>query len=192
MSISLIVTEDNICGIGKNNQFAWSIDENLTFYNNLTIGNCVVMGRNTWDTISPNNRGLSNRINIILSSTLTQEQLNSENVTGAECHIASNIEQVFSIHNQYGPGKDLYIMGGSLTYKQFFNITEPKINTIYITRLNKDYECDILFPHEDFLRFLGNNTIESEKVVTSTMVMDNLNNIMVEYEINKIQITSNV
>ena len=64
----MIVATDLVGGIGKNNNLPWHHSTDLKIFKSLTIGNIVVMGRNTWDSLPK--KPLPTRVNVVLSSTL--------------------------------------------------------------------------------------------------------------------------
>ena len=47
ISIIVAVSEDN--GIGKDNELLWHIPEDMKRFKNLTWGQCVIMGKKTWE-----------------------------------------------------------------------------------------------------------------------------------------------
>ena len=62
--VSLIVAVDENRGIGKNGKMPWHIPADLKRFKELTIGNIVIMGRKTFESIgSP----LPHRLNIIIT-----------------------------------------------------------------------------------------------------------------------------
>jgi dihydrofolate reductase/thymidylate synthase len=188
MKISLIVACDSLYGIGKNNQIPWHITPDMKFFSKVTENGCVIMGRNTWESIPPQNRGLKNRLNIILSKTFNEYSISSQNNTGSESYLAKNVEEMIEIYKLVGNKRNIFIIGGSALYKQFLKIPDL-IETIYITKINYNYNCDTFFPHEEFLLFLKNNKTVVEKIL-SDKIVDKLNNIEVEFEINKINVVN--
>jgi dihydrofolate reductase/thymidylate synthase len=190
MKISLIVACDNLYGIGKNNQIPWHITPDLKFFSKITENTCVVMGRNTWESIPMQNRGLKNRLNIIVSSTFNEYSISSQNTTGSESYLAKTVEEVFDIYKLVGNNKDIFIIGGTMLYKQFLRIPNL-VENIYITKINHTYDCDTYFPKEDFLLFLKNHKTNFEKIF-SDKTIDKLNNIEVEFEINKISVVNEI
>src|SRR4051812_8007556 len=63
---------EEILGIGitinKVSTMTWSFKDDMDHFRNTTIGNFVLMGRKTWESIPINFRPLFNRINIVVSS----------------------------------------------------------------------------------------------------------------------------
>ena len=53
--------------IGHGGAMPWHIPEDLAHFKQLTSGNPVVMGRKTWDSLSPRFRPLSGRRNIVVT-----------------------------------------------------------------------------------------------------------------------------
>lgn len=66
-SIKLIfaVSSNNI--IGRNNKLPWHIPEDLARFKELTNGDIVVMGKNTWYSLPGKTRPLPGRTNVVLS-----------------------------------------------------------------------------------------------------------------------------
>ena len=90
--IKLIVCCDADYGIGVDNSLPWNIPEDMKIFRKKTIGdkhNCVIMGRNTCESIPSKYFPLSNRHNCILSS-VHPENLH-ENVS-----VYRNKEDLFS------------------------------------------------------------------------------------------------
>lgn len=85
---SVIVASEVNGGIGFKDNIPWSIPEDMNFFRakttNLnkkseklseTLRNAVIMGRKTWESIRSEHLPLRNRLNVILSSTKTAEEL---------------------------------------------------------------------------------------------------------------------
>ena len=64
MSISIIVAIGNQGQIGVNNRLPWKLKEDLENFRKLTIGNVVIFGRKTFESIG---RPLPNRINVVIT-----------------------------------------------------------------------------------------------------------------------------
>ena len=141
--LNIIVCCDNNYGIGKNNGLPWCIKEEMRLFKNKTIGNnnnCVIMGKNTYESINTKYFPLKNRKNIILSSTLNELEIKNDNVILCNTHY-DVIEYVKeSNHDVY------WIIGGSQIYQFFLNYYNNIINEIHISVINKNYLCDTFFP----------------------------------------------
>src|ERR1041384_5288384 len=59
--------------IGKDNKLPWHLPEDLRWFKKLTMGNVIIMGRKTWDSIG---KPLPNRESIVL----TRSQIDIPNV----------------------------------------------------------------------------------------------------------------
>ena len=133
MKIKLIAAIDLRFGIGKNNKLLFKIPEDLRLFKQLTIGNVVLMGRKTFDSICC--KPLPDRINIVITSVKDFEN--------AVITTFDNMETAVEYSEQNFPDKDLYIIGGGKIYKQGIKYADE----IILTKYNKLYEdADTYFP----------------------------------------------
>ena len=153
MNINIIVAYCKNYGIGINNNMPWHIKGDLKKFKNYTTGkgnNAVIMGKNTWSSLK--NTALNNRDNLILSTTLSIDELSGKNITKSFKNI-EELEDFVRLKNY----DELWIMGGEKIYKTFLNINDPKklmVNNIYATYLDKEFECDTYFPKIDCNKFM--------------------------------------
>ncbi len=139
MNVSIIVAVDKKGGISKNGQIPWQIKEDMNFFIDVTkreykhkLKNILIMGKNTWLACRDT---LKNREIIVISSTVKVDDY-------ANTYLSSTYEEALKMANDfYNNGKigHIFICGGSQIYKESFN---HKINTIYLTTIDYDYECD--------------------------------------------------
>lgn len=151
MNFKIIVAVDKDFGIGLNNSLPWNYKSDMLFFKEMTKGqgnNAVVMGKNTYLSIG---RPLPGRKNIILSTSLKDVSKNID--------IFQNINDLceFCKDKNYD---SVWIIGGESIYRQFLEL--KLINVIYLTEIDRKYECDTFFPKllDDFT--LSKN--ESEKI----------------------------
>lgn len=143
MEFSIVFSSDINGGIGCKIQegkdieiiseyaLPWYCSTDLKFFKNLTINNTVIMGKNTFDSLPKFNNdqkeqdkiqaGLSNRINIVLTSQNIKN--NYSNV-----YFANNIQDVFT-YCQNNNLNNLFVIGGANIFKQF--MSSPFLKYIY-------------------------------------------------------------
>ena len=131
-NIYAVMAHDLEGGIGLDNKLPWFYREDLKrFYKLTTVDNsCVVMGRNTWDSLPK--KPLARRTNIILSSTLPQRAEDNVFVVRR----MARLEQLMQTYNH------VFIIGGANLLEQLM----PMVDTLFITRINKVYKCDTFMP----------------------------------------------
>lgn len=127
-NLAIIVAISKNGYIGKNNKLLFHLPDDLRRFRNLTNGKTVVMGRNTY--LSLPNGALTNRRNIVISDLND----NFEN-----CEMVSSIPELLDI---IGNDNEVFIIGGGMIYKQFYNL----ISKLYLTVVNKEYDGDVKFP----------------------------------------------
>lgn len=127
MSISLIVAYDNKTrAIGFKNELLFDIPDDLKRFRELTTGNAVIMGKETFISIG---RPLPKRLNIILSRNEEyQKELESKYSTDILI-TASSIEE--AVNKSKEMNKDIFIIGGSSIYKQAVNM--DIVDNYYLT-----------------------------------------------------------
>ncbi len=129
--INLIVCVDSKNGIGFNGTIPWNLPPDMEYFREKTTNNIIVMGRKTWESIG--SKALPNRINIVITS-------NPENIKGAFAF--TNLKEIITIIQQLK--KSIFVIGGSKLYEEAI----PFADFIYLTRIDKDFNCDTFFPHK--------------------------------------------
>jgi len=113
--------------IGKDNQLPWRFSSDLKHFKEITMGHTVIMGRKTFESIG---KPLPNRENFVLS----RQKKNGEQGIS----FFSSIDEAFSKVKS----DKAFIIGGGDLYRQ----TLDRIDGIYLTRIQKDYEGDTFYP----------------------------------------------
>jgi dihydrofolate reductase len=128
--------------IGKDNKLIWNLPEDLKRFKDLTLGNPIVMGRKTYESIG---KSLPGRLNIILTK--------NRDFKADNCLIYNNIYDMLEIYQQ----SNLFVIGGGEIYNMFL----PHAKKIELTLIDKDFEGDTFFPE------LGSDWIESNVEINS-------------------------
>jgi dihydrofolate reductase len=162
---NIIVAFDNNRGIGKNNTIPWYFSEDLKYFSKITKGtnnnNAIIMGKNTWTSLT---KPLLKRDNLILSTTLDITNNSPKNNYIKTFRTLEELE-LFCINQNY---TNVWIIGGGQIYNDFLNNNIDKINKIYATIINNDYNCDVFFPKLDALQW---KIIKREdKIENNTMI----------------------
>jgi thymidylate synthase len=124
MEIWIIFAATGNQGIGLHNKIPWNYKDDLMHFKRTTIGNAIIMGRKTYESIG---RPLPSRYNIVVSSKLI-----------------NNVKTVHSIKDGVNYAKSLnvkylWVCGGSTIYDYFLN--NYRIDGFSITEIPY-YECD--------------------------------------------------
>ncbi len=130
--ISIIVAVASNNAIGRNNELLWHIPEDLQRFKKLTMGQCLIMGKNTWYSLP--RRPLPGRTNIVLTDDPC------ECIEG--CISAYSIDDALS---KCEKGKEVFVIGGGSVYRQFLDIADR----LYLTHVHKDFDADTFFPEID-------------------------------------------
>lgn len=120
--------------IGKNNELPWHLPNDLKYFKEITNGNTVLMGKNTYDSIIARlGKPLPNRNTVVLSSTLTEHP--------TDVLVCSDITEALRVSN------DIYIIGGAGVYKEALD--RNIVDTMYLTEVQAKVDGDVLFPQFD-------------------------------------------
>lgn len=134
--LNLIAALDMNEGIGKDNKLAWRIRKEINYFKEKTIGSVIIMGRNTWESIPKKFRPLPDRINIVISCRKSEPE-------SSEYRFTSIVDSLNFLKTNY-LNKLVYVIGGEMIYSKVLEM--DLIKHMYITKINKDYGCDIHFP----------------------------------------------
>jgi dihydrofolate reductase len=130
--ISIIVAVSEDWGIGKDNELLWHISEDLKRFKKLTLGNTVIMGKKTWESLP--RRPLTGLNNIVLTDDALERI--------EFCVTAYSIEDALS---KCTKDEEIFIIGGGSIYRQFM----PLADRLFITHVHKQAPADIFFPEID-------------------------------------------
>lgn len=137
--MNIIASVDKNWGIGKNGNLLDRFKEDMLFFKNKTLGNIVIMGRTTFNSL-PGAKPLPNRENIVLSKN---PGFNPEN-TAVFNDINNAVQYALSKY----PSENIYFIGGAEVYRQALDICD----TAYITKFSADYSPDCFIPNLDNLK----------------------------------------
>lgn len=133
--VEAILAVDLSYGLAKNGVIPWKSKTDLKFFKNKTIGGTVIMGSKTLLSL-PNSQPLKGRRNIVITNEIDKYSgfYRESEVTFVDINYALNL-----IKNN----KDemIYVIGGN----QIFNLLLPYCSKIWITRIKKNYDCDLIF-----------------------------------------------
>ncbi len=156
---TLICAIDSNSGISKNSTIPWKIKEDTNFFQDVTKReyvinkkNATIMGKTTWKVLPDTYRGLKDRVTIVVSSSMTKDELDMDNVTGSDSYVAKSLDEAYELCYNLDVGK-IFICGGSGIYNEVLN--NKTIDEIYLTQINKDYNCDNKI--EKLLSYIKNN-----------------------------------
>ena len=134
MKLHLIYARARNGTIGKDGQMPWHLTEDLAHFKRVTLGQPVIMGRKTWDSLPARFRPLPGRLNIVITR---QADWQAEGALRA-----LSIEDAMRL---CGDVPDAWIMGGAEIYRQ----AEPLASTAVVTEIDADFDGDAFAPELD-------------------------------------------
>jgi dihydrofolate reductase len=140
-----IVAIDLHNGISKNALIPWTSKKDMTHFYKKTTGNIVLMGRNTYFSIPEERRPLKNRLNIVLTGNphLYQDISNSNVIFTDDDSIYNyflqNPEKCRDVFPFLNENFKVFVIGGKQIYEKLI----PLCDTIWLTQIKKDYNCDL-------------------------------------------------
>lgn len=133
--LSLLVAMAKNRVIGRDNKLPWNLPADLKHFKFLTMGQTIVMGRKTYESIG---KPLPGRVNIIITRQEGYEVPGATVVSSIDDALLM-CEKIRSINGEN------FIIGGEELYRQTLKICQR----IYITEIQRDFEGDVYFPEVD-------------------------------------------
>ena len=131
MKLHLIYARARNGVIGANNSLPWHLPEDLAHFKRTTLGQPVIMGRKTWESLPPKFRPLPGRLNIVVTR---QPDWHAEGAVRAH-----SIEDAM---RQCPEASDAWVIGGAEIYAQ----AAPLASTAVVTEIEQDFEGDAFAP----------------------------------------------
>ena len=134
MPLHLIYARSRNNVIGVNGDLPWHLPEDLAHFKRTTLGQPVIMGRVTWESIPDKFRPLPGRTNVVVSRQA------SFSAPGAQ--VVSSLQAAMDL---FTAGEVLWLIGGAQLYAQAM----PLAQQLVITEIYADYEGDAFAPAID-------------------------------------------
>ena len=131
MPLHMIYARSRNGVIGKQGQLPWHLPEDLAHFKRTTLGQPVVMGRVTWESLPEKFRPLPGRSNVVVS------RQTSFSAPGAQ--VVSSLEAATVL---FPPTEIIWLIGGAQLYAQGLSIASQ----IVVTEIDADYEGDAYAP----------------------------------------------
>jgi dihydrofolate reductase len=120
--------------IGLNNTLPWHLPEDLAHFKKTTLGQPVIMGRKTWESLPPKFRPLPGRTNIVVTRQTDWQ------APGAL--VAHSMAQALAACN---PETEVWVIGGAEVYAQALPLAQRAV----ITEIDADFKGDAFAPTFD-------------------------------------------
>ena len=131
MELKLIYARSRNGVIGRDGQLPWHLPADLAHFKQTTLGQAVVMGRKTWDSLPARFRPLPGRANIVITRQTDWH--------AAGALVAHSLDQAMSLCPAPGP---LWVIGGAEIYAQAL----PLASTVVVTEIDVEVQGDAHAP----------------------------------------------
>lgn len=137
-NVEAILAIDLCNGLSKNGQIPWKSKTDMTFFKNKTLNHVVIMGSKTLLTL-PNMEPLKNRTNIVITN---EKEKYSELYGNRSNLIFIDFEETLRLIKT-DKNRKFFIIGGN----QIYNLLLPYCSVIWLTKIKKDYDCDLIISY---------------------------------------------
>ena len=134
MALNLIFARSRNGVIGKDNTLPWHLPEDLAHFKQTTLGQPVLMGRKTWESLPSKFRPLPGRTNIVVT-----RQTNWQADGAVMAHAIEDALQLCPADAQ------VWVIGGAEVYAQAM----PLATRAVVTEVDADFEGDAVAPTFD-------------------------------------------
>lgn len=125
--------------LGKDGHLIWRIGNDMANFKRQTLGNVVIMGRKTFESL-PNNEPLKDRVNIII----TNNEEYGVNAEFKNVYIVHSVKDAVELCDAFFGDKEVFVIGGESIYRQFME--ENLVDEMRLTIVNDDADGDAVFP----------------------------------------------
>ena len=131
MPLHLIYARARNNVIGRQGDLPWHLPEDLAHFKRTTLGQPVVMGRVTWESIPEKFRPLPGRSNVVVSR--------QSNYPAAGATVVDSLQAALAL---FAPDQVVWLIGGAQLYAQGL----PLASQVVVTEIDADFEGDAHAP----------------------------------------------
>jgi dihydrofolate reductase len=137
--LSIIAAVARNAVIGSGNRLPWSLPEDLKRFRQLTLGQAVIMGRKTFESIiATAGKPLTGRKNIVVTR--------SPDWACSGCQVAHSIEAALAAARVR---QEVFVIGGA----EIYALALPLACRLYMTEIEREFDGDAFFPEFDRSRW---------------------------------------
>lgn len=125
--------------LGNDGKLLYHIGNDLANFKRMTVGNVVIMGRKTFESL-PNGTPLKDRVNIIVTS----DEEYGVDAKFDNVYIVHSVEDAVELCDAFFSDKEVFVIGGESIYRQFME--KDLVTEMRLTIVNDDTEGDAVFP----------------------------------------------
>ena len=142
-----------IAAIGKNrelgakNKLLWHIPKDMAHFKKLTLGQVVIMGRKTYQSLPKKYQPLPDRINIVVTRKNPNTIFSRSKKDGkTRLFFFSSLQEAIDEARKFK--KEIFIIGGASLYQQAISLADR----LYLTLIDQLFpQADVFFPdYSDF------------------------------------------
>ena len=128
--------------IGRGGALPWHLGGDMAHFRNLTRGCPVIMGRRTWDSLSPRYRPLPGRANIVVSRR--------PGWIAEGAHVAPSLPAALRLAQlRLDATHRVFVIGGAQLYRE----AVPQADVLELTEVQAEVAGDTQFPFWDRAAF---------------------------------------
>ena len=144
--IAAIQKKDN--GLGFQNELLFRLKDDLKNFKALTLGQIIIMGRKTYDSIG---QPLPGRTNFVITKNIHFK-------THESVFVFHSLKEAIQRAREFK--NEIFIIGGGEIYKQSLYLADR----LYLTIINSDKKADIFFPdYSEFKKVIEKKEMTDEK-----------------------------
>ena len=117
--------------IGKDNHLPWRLPDEIAYFKRVTMGNPVIMGRRTWESIG---KPLAGRKNIVVT--------HRRDYQAPGCTVVHSLQEAWKAAEG---AEEACVIGGTTLFEESL----PVADRIHYTEVEADVEGDTFFPPFD-------------------------------------------
>ncbi len=144
--IGLIWAQSEGGVIGLGGAMPWHVPEDLAHFTAITLGTPVIMGRNTWNSLSPRFRPLPGRRNIVITRQPDWAAPGADVAHSLEAALELAAHEL-AAHELAAPtdADRTWVIGGAQVYREAIALADR----LEVTEINAHYEGDAYAPAVD-------------------------------------------
>jgi dihydrofolate reductase len=120
--------------IGKAGGLPWRLRDDMAYFQRVTMGKPVVMGRKTFESIPEKFRPLPGRRNVVVTRNAAWR------VKGVE--VVGSLEEAFAL---LAAEEEVMVIGGG----EIYAAAMERAGRLYVTEVGADVDGDVFFPEYD-------------------------------------------